>query len=71
MSEEYNVPLIDNAGLVDFTFGQCLRFCEHIAIETKYLKRPPTLEEMRVIYLEYMLDPSLKEKYGSGSRTTE
>jgi len=65
MSEEYNVPLIDNAGLVDFTFGQCLRFCEHIAIETKYLKRPPTLEEMMAIYLEYMVEKETKEKYES------
>jgi hypothetical protein len=65
MSEEYIVPLIDNAGLVDFTFGQCLRFCEHIAIETEYLKRTPTLEEKRAIYLEYMLEKEVREKYES------
>jgi hypothetical protein len=67
MSNQYIVPLIDNAGLVDFTFGQCLRFCEHIAIETEYLKRPPTLEEMREIYFEYMLEKETKEKYESSS----
>ena len=65
MSNQYIVPLIDNAGLVDFTFGQCLRFCEHIAIETEYLKRPPTLEEMMAIYLEYMVEKETKEKYES------
>jgi|GEM_PF-4097451 len=63
MSEEYIVPLVDYPALVDFTFGQCLRFCEHIAIETEYLKRPPTLEEMRAIYLEYMLEKEVREKY--------
>ena len=65
MSNQYIVSLVDHPALVDYIFGQSLRFCEHIAIETEYLKRPPTLEEMMAIYLEYMVEKETKEKYES------
>jgi hypothetical protein len=67
MSNQYIVSLVDHPALVDYIFGQSLRFCEHIAIETEYLKRPPTLEEMWEIYLEYMLEKETKEQYESSS----
>jgi len=63
MLNEYIVPLVDHPALVDYIFRQSLTFCIHIAIETEYLKRPPTLEERWEIYLEYMLEKETKEKY--------
>jgi hypothetical protein len=67
MSKQYIVPLVDHPALVDYIFCQSLCFCKHIAIETEYLKRPPTLEEMMAIYLEYMVEKETKEKYESNS----
>jgi hypothetical protein len=69
--ENLNLPPIKDFEFAANFFVYYLRFREHVEIDEQYLGRKTTVEEIKSLLYEWMLDPSLKDKYGSGSRTAE
>ena len=67
--ENLNLPPIDDIEFAASFFVYYLRFRGHVEIETQYLGHKPNAEEIKMLLCEWLLDPSLKEKYGSNSRT--
>ena len=69
--ENLNLPPIKDLEFAANFFVYYLRFREHVEIEEHYLGRKLNQQEVKSLLAEWMLDPSLKEKHGSSSRTAE
>jgi hypothetical protein len=65
--ENLNVPPIKDLEFAADFFAHYLKFQEYIKIEEQYLGRKPNVEEVKLLLVEWMLDPSLKEQYGSST----
>jgi hypothetical protein len=65
--ENLNLPPIKDFEFAADFFVYYLRFREYAEIEEQYLGRKPNPEEIGSLLYDWMLDPSLKEKYGSSS----
>jgi hypothetical protein len=67
MEKIYNVPLIKDFEFAADFIVHYFKFQEYVEIEEEYLGRVPTNDEKKMLFIELMIDPSLKEKYGSST----
>ncbi len=65
--ENLIVPSIKDLEFAADFFVYYLRFREYAETEEQYPGRKTTAEEIGSLLYDWMLDPSLKDKYGSSS----